>query len=167
MSSSYVSRCISKCISNDVCGKGATPRSAAGRLRRLAALLLVAAFAFAVTGCGSAEVSGTWEGEMVGEDEEVLQLTLELQQEGTEIAGEGVVESESGDGGPLEVTGGEVQGSQVTIEFADAFGGQSVQGELNGELNGDTMSGEGRVYSANATGPIDDSSTFELQKTEG
>lgn len=167
MSSPHISKCFSKCFGNDVFGKGATIRSAAGRLRRLAALILVAAFALVVTGCGGSDVSGTWEGEMVGENDEVLQLTLELQQEGAEIAGEGLVEGESGDGGPLEVSGGEVEGSQVTIEFEDAFGGQSVQGELNGELDGDTMSGEGRAYGANATGSIDDTYTFELQRAEG
>ena len=172
MSSSYVSQVFSKCFSNDVRGtdtsaKSAAPRSSVGRRRRLAAVAVVAAVALCVSGCGGADVSGTWEGELVGEDDEVLPLTLELQQEGAEISGEGVVGDDSGEGGPLEVTGGEVEGSQVTIEFEDAFGGQSVQGELNGDLSGDTISGEGRAYSANATGPIDDALTFELQRAEG
>ncbi len=152
---------------NDASGDGTTTRSITGRIRRPAAVVAVAAFALAVTGCGGADVSGTWEGEMVGEDDEVLALTLELEQEGNEISGEGIVESESGDSGPIEVSGGEVEGSEVTIEFQDAFGGQRVQGELNGDLSGDTISGEGQVYSANSTGQIDDTSTFEIQKTEG
>lgn len=154
-------------MSKEVSGKRTNQSAITVNWQRLAAVIVAATFGLGLSGCGGAEVSGTWEGEMVGENDEVLQLTLELQQEGSEIAGEGLVEGESGDGGPLEVTGGEVEGSEVTIEFEDAFGGQSVQGELNGELNGDTMSGEVRAYGANATGPIDDTLTFELQRAEG
>lgn len=94
-------------------------------------------------------------------------MTLELAAEDGELAGEGVIAGDSGEGLPLEVTGGEVSGSEVTIEIADAFGGQARQGDLEGELSGDRISGEGRVFSADSSGTEQDSAPFEIERVEG
>lgn len=129
--------------------------------RPFVVLGFAASLSMAVASCASAaEVEGTWEGQILDDAGEAIDLRLELEADGSEITGDGVA-----DGGlPLEVTGGEVEGADVTIEFQDGFGGERVQGELEGEMNGDTISGEGPVYSDNSSG---EPQPFELQRTDG
>lgn len=106
-----------------------------------------------MTGCGSGEdLSGSWEGEMV-EYGETLDIAVDIDHEGDDISGEIV-----GDQGRLDITGGEVEGSEFNLQIQDAYGGQSVQGTMDGETSGESMSGQGESNEGNEF-------TFELQRT--
>ena len=130
--------------------------------------VLLAALALGAAGCGSpaASVTGVWEGRMVSEeDDTVYEVTLDLETENGALSGDGRISEGSSTEAPIDVTGGEVDGSEVSVDFQDAFGGASFQGKLSGEVSGEVFSGTARAYGANSTGPIDDELVFTLEKS--
>lgn len=122
-------------------------------VRASAAGIVVACSIFITSCAGGENLSGSWEGEIV-ESGETLEVMMDIDQEGDDISGE-----ITGDQGRLDITGGEVNGSQFSLDIQDAYGGDSVQGTLEGEISGDNMSGQGEYNSGTEF-------TFELQRTE-
>lgn len=122
-------------------------------VRASAAGIVVVCSIFITSCAGGENLSGTWEGEMV-EAGETLELMMDIDHEGDDISGE-----ITGDQGRLDITGGEVDGRQFSLDIQDAYGGESVQGTLEGEISGENMSGQGEYNSGTEF-------TFELQRTE-
>lgn len=148
---------------------GLAPRPAlAPAVASVLAVVLLASLA----GCGGAskgaELTGYWEGLMVSEnDDEVYEVTLELEVEDGELTGAGRISDDAGTEVPIDVTGGDLgdEGPEVSVEFEDAFGGSGLQGQLTGEVSGEKFSGTAEADGGNSTGPINDDLVFELEKT--
>ena len=130
--------------------------------------VLLAALALGAAGCGSpaTSVTGVWEGRMIIEDDDaVYEVTLDLETENGSLSGDGRISDDSGYEAPIDVTGGEVDGSEVSVSLEDAFGGAGFQGRLSGEVSGEEFSGTGKWYGTSATNAAGDAFAFELEKS--
>ena len=94
----------------------------------------------------AADIDGTWTAETQGKNGPQTQ-TLTLMSKGAALTGK----LDGGRGGPVDISDGKIEGSNVSFKVVRDFGGKQVSQEYKGMLSG----GELKLQMQGGRGPVD------------